>query len=272
MNGVVKNILQYRELLAVLAWKAIVLRYKQAYFGVAWSIFKPIALVLIFMLVRSFVGIDTGDVPYPLLTYCALMPWIFFQESASDGVGSVVNNASLIRKIYFPREIFPLAAVITKLVELGINFVILAVMMAWFGFGLKASIVWVPLLVAMTILASLTICFAGAAMNVYYRDMTQLVPLLLSILMYATPVIYPISLVHKKLLEEQAAGEWSGVLYTLYSLNPLTGIIDGFQRAILFGTGPDWATLAPGLCMIALGLPVSYAIFKRAEAWFADVI
>jgi lipopolysaccharide transport system permease protein len=272
MTGVVKNIVRYRELMAVLVWKAIVLRYKQAYFGVAWSMLKPIALVLIFMLVRSFVGIDTGDIPYPLLTYCALMPWIFFQESASDGVGSVVNNATLIRKIYFPREIFPLAAVFTKVVELGINFVILAVMMAWFGFGPKASMVWVPLLFVLTMLASLTICFAGAAMNVYYRDMSQLVPLLLSILMYATPVIYPLALVHKKLLEEQAAGEWSGLLYTLYSLNPLTGIIDGFQRAMLVGAGPDWATLGPGLCMIAVGLPVSYAIFKRAEAWFADVI
>src|SRR5687767_9611108 len=129
----VKDLIAYRALIGMLAWKTIVLRYKQAYFGVVWSVLKPVTLVLIFMLVRSFIGIDSGDIPYPLLTYCALLPWIFFQESASDGVNSVVGNANLIRKIYFPREIFPLTAVLTKMVELAISLVILAALMAWYG-------------------------------------------------------------------------------------------------------------------------------------------
>ena len=113
--------MQYRELIAVLAWKNIVLRYKQAYLGVAWSVLKPIMLVAIFTIVRSFVGIDSGNIPYPILTFAALMPWILFQESASEGVTSVVGNANLIRKIYFPREVFPLTSVVTKTVEFGIN-------------------------------------------------------------------------------------------------------------------------------------------------------
>ena len=134
MITVVKNLVEYRELMAVLAWKNVTLRYKQAYLGIAWAVVKPLVLMLIFTLVRSFVGIDSGNIPYPLLTFAALMPWIFFQESASEGVSSVVSNANLIKKIYFPREIFPITAVVTKLVELGINFIILAGLMIWFQY------------------------------------------------------------------------------------------------------------------------------------------
>ncbi len=121
MITAIKNIIDYRELIAVLAWKNITVRYKQAYLGVGWAIVKPLTLMLVFTLVRSFVGIPSGNVPYPILAFAALMPWIFFQESASEGVLSVVGNAALIRKIYFPREVFPLTSMVTKLVELGIN-------------------------------------------------------------------------------------------------------------------------------------------------------
>src|SRR3569833_1237788 len=113
------NLVAYRELMLALAWKNITVRYKQAYLGITWAILKPLMLVLIFTLVKSFVGIDSGDIPYPVLTFAALMPWIFFQEAASEGVNSVVGNANLIRKIYFPHEIFPLTSVVTKLVEPG---------------------------------------------------------------------------------------------------------------------------------------------------------
>ena len=109
-------------------------------------------------------------------------------------------------------------------------------------------------------------------MNVYLRDVSQLLPVLLSMLMFATPVIYPLALVQKKLLVDQAAGEWSAVLYAIYSFNPLSGIIDAFQRSMLIGAAPDWVTLGPGIAVIVVGLPLSYAIFKLAEAWFADVI
>ena len=272
MIQVFRNLHQHHELIAVLAWKTIALRYKQAYFGVAWVVLKPLVLLLMFMLIRSFVGIDSGDIPYPLLTYCALVPWIFFQESTSDGVVSVVQHASLIRKVYLPREIFPIAAVVTKLLELGIGLVILGGMMAWFGFGLRATVVWVPVLIFISVLAALTISFIGAALNVHFRDIGQMVPLGLSIMMYASPVIYPLALVKEKLLVEQAAGEWSRVLFNLYSLNPLVGVIDGFQRVLLLGVPPDLVTLAPSLVLIALGLPLSYLVFKRAEAYFADVV
>lgn len=272
MLATLKNLWQYRELLTVLAWKSISLRYKQSYLGLIWVILKPLVLVLIFMLVRSIVGIDSGEIPYPLLVYCALIPWTFFQESVGDGVVSVVNNSNLVKKIYFPREIFPLTAVLTKLVELAIGLVILALLMAWYGFGLRASMLWLPFLLVICVLASLTLSLVGSAINVYVRDVGQMIPLLLSLVMYASPIIYPLALVQKKLLTEQSAGEWSNALYNLYALNPMVGVIDGFQTILLRGLAPDWPTLIPGLLFIAIGLPISYVLFKQAEDYFADVV
>ncbi|MDP2110572.1 MAG: ABC transporter permease [Thiobacillus sp.] len=272
MLTIAKNLYDYRELMATLAWKNVTLRYKQAYLGIAWAILKPVMLMLIFTLVKSFVGIESGDIPYPILVFAALMPWTFFQESTSEGVTSVVGNTALIKKIYFPREIFPITSVLTKLVELGINFVILAGLMVWYQMMPSLYMLWVPLIIAYTILAALTIAFAGAAINVYYRDIGTALPVMLSLLMYISPVIYPLQLVKDKLLTQQAAGEWSDTLYTLYTLNPLAGIIDAFQSVVLRGTPPDLNAMIPGAIMIAVLLPLSYLYFKRAESYFADVI
>jgi lipopolysaccharide transport system permease protein len=272
MLRVARNLYDYRELLATLAWKNISLRYKQAYLGIAWAVIKPVTLMLIFTLVKSFVGIDSGSIPYPILTFAALMPWIFFQESASEGVNSVVGNSALIKKIYFPREIFPITSVATKLIELGINFLILAALMAWYGMVPSLHALWVPLIIFYTVIAALTIAFVGAALNVYFRDVGQALPVLLSLMMYASPVIYPLQLVRDKLLVQQAAGEWSNLLFTLYTLNPLAGIIDAFQSVVLRAEAPDLGAMLPGAVVVAVLLPLSYMYFKRAEAYFADVI
>ena len=272
MLRVAQNLFDYRELMVTLAWKNVTLRYKQAYLGVAWAVIKPVTLMLIFTLMKSFIGIDSGNIPYPVLTFAALMPWIFFQESASEGVTSVVNNTALIKKIYFPREIFPITSVATKLVELGINFMILAALMAWYGMVPTVYVLWVPVLIFYTVLAALTVSFFGSAVNVYFRDVGQALPVLLSLLMYASPVIYPLQLVKDKLLVQQAAGEWSHLFYTLYTLNPLAGIIDAFQHLVLRGEAPDLVAMLPGAISIAVLLPLSYLYFKRAESYFADVI
>lgn len=272
MVAVGKSLWRYRELMWTLAWKNIWVRYKQAYLGIAWAVLKPVALMLIFTLVKSFVGIESGPIPYPILTFAALMPWVLFQEATSDGVNSVVANANLIRKVYFPREIFPLTSVLTKLVELGINFVILAGMMWYYHMAPTAYALWVPLIILYTIICSLTVTLVGAAMNVYYRDVATALPVALSLLMYASPIIYPLKLVQSKLLVHQAAGAWSHALYTLYTMNPMAGIIDAFQRALLHGTAPDFSAIWPGLIVVAALFPVSLALFKRAEAYFADVI
>jgi lipopolysaccharide transport system permease protein len=268
----IKNIYDYRELLQVLAWKEVTLRYKQSYLGLLWLVLRPLMLVAIFMVVRSFVGIDSGTVPYALLTYCAMVPWVFFQEATSAGVGSVVNHGALVKKIYFPREVFPLASLAAASVQLVMGLVILALMMAWYRWVLGWHALWMPLLLGYTTLVVLTVSLFGAALNVYSRDASQGIPLLLGMAMYLSPVMYPLALVQGALLEREAAGEWSQALYTLYVANPMTGVIDGMQNALLRNQPPDWAVLAPGALLVAVLLPLSYLFFKRAESYFADVI
>lgn len=272
MLNIVKNCFKYRELISALVWKNIVIRYKQAYLGILWAVLKPVMLMLVFTLVKGFVGIETGGLPYPLITFAALIPWVFFQESVAEGVNSVTTNVSLIKKIYFPREVFPLTAMFTKLVELIISFGILAAMMIYYQVMPSIYALWLPAFILYAMIVALTISFFGAAVNVYYRDIGQAIPILMSFLMYGSPVIYPLSLVQKKLVIEQAAGIWSDKLYTLYTLNPLVGIIDGFQRTLIKGTPPDFYALLPGLILTLTILPLSYWFFKRAESWFADVI
>ena len=272
MLTIVKNIYNYRELISVLAWRNVATRYKQAYLGVAWAVLRPLLLMLLFVMLRSLIGIDSGKVPYPVLSYAALTLWTFFQDATTEGVNSVVVNAPLVRKIYFPREIFPLTSVLTKLVDLAINFLILGALMVWYGVLPGIDALWMPLLVLYTVLISLTVAFIGSAANVYYRDISAAVPLVLSLLMYMSPVIYPLEVVKKKLVVEHAAGEWSDALYTLYTLNPLAGLIDASQNVLLRSASPDLAAMWPGMLLVCLLLPLSYLIFKRAEVYFADVI
>jgi lipopolysaccharide transport system permease protein len=267
-----RALLEHRELIAALAWKNISVRYKQAYLGISWAILRPLMMMGIFSLLRAFIGIDSGTVPYPVLAYAALLPWQLFQETAGEGVNSIVGNAHLIKKIYFPREVFPLTATVTKIIEFGINFLVLSLMMAWFGITPSWQIVWLPLVVVYTVLAALAIAFVGSALNVYYRDVGTALPLLLSVLMYASPIIYPLHLVQEKLLVHKAAGAWSEALYVVYISNPIAGIVDAFQRIMLKGLAPDFATIAPGAVLVAIALPLSYLAFKRAEVYFADVI
>jgi lipopolysaccharide transport system permease protein len=272
MIRLIRDMVAYRELLWSLSWKNVALRYKQAYLGLLWTILKPVLLVLIFSVVRSFVGINTGTVPYAVLTFGALLPWVFFQESASDGINSVVSNAALVRKIYFPREIFPLTAVLTKLIELIISFLVLGVLMAYYHIAPTAYVLWVPPIIFYTVMLSLCFSMAGAAANVYYRDVSTAMPVLLSLFMYLSPIIYPLELVKKSLLIDHAAGKWSKTLFTIYTVNPLVGIIDAFQKAMFYRQSPDITVIWPGLLLVITVLPVSYLIFKRAEAYFADVI
>lgn len=272
MIEIAKNLFWYRELIAVLAWKQIVVRYKQSYLGLIWTLLKPLTFMLVFTLLNSFVGISTGDIPYPVLSFTGLVPWVFFQESISEGIGSIVYNAQLIRKIYFPREVFPVTCVITKVVEFGINSFALACLLLYFGIMPSATIAWVPAILLYTILASLAVALAGAALNVFYRDVGTMMPIVLQLMMYASPVIYPMSLVKQKLMVVHAAGRWSEALFRIYTLNPMAGIIDSFQRVVLYRQGPDIDVLWPGMLVTALLLPISYATFKRAERYFADIV
>jgi lipopolysaccharide transport system permease protein len=145
-------------------------------------------------------------------------------------------------------------------------------MMLWYGVAPHWTLAWAPLILLYTVAASLAVSLAGSAMNVYSRDLSQALPLLLSLLMYLSPVMYPLQLVKTKLLEQHSAGDWSESLYLLYTLNPMAGAIDGFQRVVLQGLQPDWSAMWPGMMGVAILLPLSYLFFKRAESYFADVI
>lgn len=272
MIQIAKNVIWYRELIAVMAWKQIIVRYKQSYLGLTWAVLKPFTLMLVFTLLNSIIGISSGSIPYPVLSFAALLPWVFFQESTSEGVGSIVNNAPLIRKIYFPREVFPITGVMTKLVEFVINSFVLGCLMLYFNVAPASTIVWVPAILLYMIVAALALAFVGGALNVFYRDIGTMLPILLQLMMYASPVIYPMSLVKKKLLVDQAAGPWSEALYRLYTCNPMAGVIDAFQRAVLYGQGPDWDVMWPGMMVVVVMFPLSYAAFKRAERHFADIV
>jgi lipopolysaccharide transport system permease protein len=262
----------FRELLWTLVWKEIVVRYKQAYLGVAWTVLKPVMLMLVFTLMRSFIGIDSGPVPYPVLTFTALLPWVFFQEGVALGVTSIVANSALVQKIYFPREVFPLMSVLTKVVEFGVDMLMLLGLMAWYGIYPSVQVLWLPLLMVYLIMACLCVNLAGAALNVFYRDVSQLLPVAISLVMYASPIIYPLSMVKHVLLETQAAGPKSHLLYHLYTMNPLVGIVDGFQNVLLLSRPPDVSVIWPGALLVAVTLPLSFGYFKRVEPGFADVI
>jgi len=272
MLTISRTIIEHRELIWALAWKNIIVRYKQAYLGLGWAVLRPLMLVLVFTLIKTFVGIDSGGIPYPVLTFAALMPWVLFQDATSEGVSSIVANANLIRKIYLPHEIFPLTAVFTRLIEFGITLVIFSAMMLYYTVTPTLHMLWAPFIILYVLAASLAVCFAGSAINVYFRDVSALLPMALSLLMYISPVIYPLSLVKQKLLEEHIMGEWSSILYTIYITNPLAGIIDSFQRVMLLGVPPDLSTLLPGVMLTTIALPLSYMLFRSAQAYFADVV
>lgn len=266
------NLFRYRELILALTWRNIVVNYKQSFLGIAWIVIRPVLLMLIFTVVKSFIGIESGEVPYPILTFAALMPWLLFQDATTQSINSVTSNQALIRKIYFPREVFPLTVTISKLVDLGISFLILAGLMLYYRMVPTIHVLWIPFLITYTLLASFAIGLFGAAINVYYRDVSKALPVLMQLLMYGSPVIYPLSLVHKKLVEEQIAGEWSEFLYHIYLANPMAGIIDAYQKALLYGKNPDIVSLLPGLLLVLVLAPLAYRFFKRAEIRFADVI
>jgi len=263
---------KFRELLWVLVWKEIVVRYKQAYLGVAWTVLKPVMLMLVFTLMRGFIGIRTGPIPYPVLTFTALIPWVFFQEGVSLGVVSIVVNAPLVKKIYFPREVFPVMSVLTKVVEFGVDILVLMGLMFWYGMYPTVQMIWLPVLVMYLILTVLSVSLLGAALNVFYRDVAQILPVAVSLLMYASPIIYPLSLVKEYLLERHGLSSSSHILYFVYTLNPVVGIIDSFQRTILHGLNPDMHVVFPGMLFVTVVLPVSYLYFKRKEPFFADVV
>jgi lipopolysaccharide transport system permease protein len=253
-------LLQYRDLLWLWTLREVQVRYKQSLLGAAWAILQPLALTLIFTLVFSrLVHVDTGDIPYPIFSYTALVPWTFFATSLSFGIASLVTNMNLVTKIYFPREILPLAAIGAAFVDFLVSAVILAGMMVIYGQRPGWLSLWVVPLVLLQMALTIAVVLLGSALLVFFRDVRFVVPLLIQLWMYASPVIYPVTLVPEKYL-------------VLYFLNPMAGIIDGYRRVLLMGEAPSLYALGLGTSVTLLLLVAGSTLFKRSEPVFADLI
>ncbi|MBN1875874.1 MAG: ABC transporter permease [Anaerolineae bacterium] len=254
------TLFRYRDLLWLWLLREVRVRYKQSLLGIGWAVAQPLALTVIFTLVFSrLVPVDTGSIPYPLFSYTALVPWTFFATSMNFGINSLINNMNLVTKIYFPREILPLASIGAAFVDFLVSAVILAGMMLLYGIRPGWIALWVVPLLILQIALTIAVVLLGSAVLVFFRDVRFVVPLLVQIWMYATPIIYPVTRVPAQ-------------FQTLYFLNPMAGVIDGYRRVLLMGESPLSSTLIPG-AIVTLGLLIiGYIFFKRSEPVFADLI
>ena len=253
---------RYRELFQILAWRDLAVRYKQTVIGVAWALIRPVLMMLVFTVVFGRIAKlpSEGAAPYAIMVFAAMLPWQFFSAALSESSNSLIANANLISKIYFPRLIVPAASVITGLVDLLISFSILVAMMAWFKYWPDWRILSLPLFMALAFGAAIGAGLWLCALNVEYRDFRFIVPFIVQLGLYISPVGFSSSIVPE---------QWR----LLYSLNPMVGVIDGFRWAILRGDAPlNW----PGLLVsIALTFILCFSgtwYFRKMERNFADII
>lgn len=235
-------------------------QYKQSVLGYAWAFVNPLSQMLILSFVFSVIlRIPSQDVPYPLFLLVGLVPWIFFSSTVSSATDSVVGAASLVTKVYFPREVLPTAAMLTKLVDLGFGILILIGLMVYFGHPPEWTAVWLPVLFFIHMLFMLGLAFPLAALNVYFHDVRFLVGVVLLMWFYMTPVIYPVELVPDR-------------YRVLFDLNPNSLFINAYRRVLLEGIGPGLDRVFLGTVIALLTFLIGYYLFKRMESGFADRI
>jgi lipopolysaccharide transport system permease protein len=252
----------FRELFFILAWRDVSVRYKQTVIGVFWAILRPLLTMVVFTVVFSKVaGLpSSGNAPYALMVLCGMLPWTLFSSSLGDASNSLISNASLISKVYFPRMIITAASMIVALVDFLLSFLVLLLMMLFYQYWSGWQILLIPFFVLLAVLASLGPSLLIASLNVKYRDFRYIVPFVMQLGIYMSPVGFSSDLVPEK---------WR----LIYSLNPMVGVIDGFRWCILGGDSPFyWPSLAISLIVIAFFLVLGVWTFRRNERAFADVI
>jgi len=251
---------EYRELLYFLTWRDIKVRYKQTVLGAAWAIIQPFFTMVVFSLFFGRLAqIPSDGIPYPIFSYTALVPWTFFANGLGQSSNSLVGSANLIKKVYFPRLVVPISSVISGAVDFVLAFIVLLGMMLYFGIVPTWNVVWLPLLLLLALVTALGVGLWLSAMNVQFRDVRYAIPFLTQFWLFATPIAYPSSLLSEP---------WR----TLYGLNPMVGVVEGFRWALLgTNTAPGPVIIASSLA--ALGLLISGAYyFRRMEKTFADVV
>ena len=251
---------EYRELLYFFIWRDVKVRYKQTALGLAWAVLQPFFTMVVFSLFfGGLAKMPSDGVPYPIFAYTALLPWTFFAHGVTQSANSLVTNANLINKVYFPRMAIPIAAVLAGLADFLPAFVVLVGMMFYYGIYPGTQIIWLPLFVLLATIAALGVGIGLAAINVHFRDVRHTVPFLVQSWLFITPIAYPSSLLPEK---------WR----TLYALNPMVGVVEGFRWALLDtepAPGPIlWVSAAAALALLF----TTAFYFRRLERTFADVV
>jgi lipopolysaccharide transport system permease protein len=251
---------EYRELLYFFIWRDVKVRYKQTALGVSWAILQPFLTMVIFSLFFGrLAGVPSDGVPYPIFAYTALLPWTFFAHGVTLSANSLVSNANLVKKVYFPRMAIPIASVLSGFADLVPAFGVLLGMMLYYGIYPSAQVAWLPVFVLLALIAALGVGIGLAAINVHFRDVRHTVPFLVQTWLFITPIAYPSSLLPE---------HWR----TLYALNPMVGVVEGFRWALLDtepAPGPIvWVSAAAALVLLL----VSALSFRRLEKTFADVV
>jgi lipopolysaccharide transport system permease protein len=250
----------YRELLAFLTWRDIAVRYKQTFLGAAWAVLQPTATMVVFSLFFGrLADVPSDGLPYPIFAYAALLPWTFFASGLAQSSQSLVSSSNLISKVYFPRLAVPIASVLGGGVDFLIAFCILIVMMVAYGIVPTVAVLFLPLLILLALVASLGVGLWLSALNVRYRDVQYVVPFLVQLWLFATPVAYSSSLLEQP---------WR----TLYGVNPMVGVVDGFRWALLDTARPALGPLAVSVVAAVALLIGGTAYFRRTERVFADVV
>jgi len=250
----------HRDLLYFLVWRDVKIRYKQTIIGAAWAILQPLLTLIVFSLIFGRVAkIPSDNLPYPVFMLSALLPWNLFASSLARGGDSVVNNAGLLSKVYFPRLILPIAAILSPLLDFAMAFVVLIVLMIWYGIVPNIGVVTLPLFVGLAMLTALGVGMVLAAMNARYRDVGYAVPFLVQLWMFVSPVTYPVSMIPER---------WRFV----YSLNPMAGVVEGFRWALLSKQSPDFGVIAISAATVVVLLVPALAFFRQTERTFADIV
>ncbi|MDA8389055.1 MAG: ABC transporter permease [Nitrospiraceae bacterium] len=250
----------YRELLYFLTWRDVKVKYKQTLLGVAWAIIQPFFTMVVFTLFfGKLAKMPSDGIPYPIFSFTALVPWTFFSNALSQASNSLVGSANLIKRVYFPRLAIPLASVLTGAVDFFFAFAVLIGMMLYFGIVPTVNILWLPLLLSLVVVISLGVSLWLSALNVQFRDVRYVIPFLTQVWLFATPIVYPSSLLKEP---------WR----IIYGLNPMAGVVEGFRWALLgakTAPGPMILVSAAAACLVL----VSGALyFRRMEKTFADVV
>ncbi len=257
-----KDLWRYRELFYFLAWRDILVRYKQTVIGVAWALIRPLLTMIVFTIVFGRLANLPADAgaPYPIMVFAAMLPWQFFATAFSEAGNSLISNASMISKVYFPRLIVPTSAVIVSFADFLISFLILVCLMLWYGFVPDLRILMLPVFVLIAFAAALGAGLLIASLNVRYRDFRYIIPFVVQMGLYISPVGFSSSIVPE---------QWR----LLYSLNPMVGVIDGFRWAIIGGDYRiDWPGFMLSLVVVACLLIGGIVYFRKTEKTFADVI